>query len=296
MTRYYAYISGSANVLTDFNPYSSYTENGNYIRLEFNGEIYNPVAALNSGAVWYVNNNGWFSFELYPDNWQYMNFGGATYIGRYYDWGTSGLETTTVFEYDNGTATVSKGDQVVTTNYTGSAGRGKMPFFPSIYARNLRMNFYRLGIYGQNDTLLYEFVPYLSGDTKGIYETVEDKFFPAENQSLIELVPYSVFSVDPEEVAAVYTSGSTTISVDADEAVSWSASTEANWISLSSTGGTGSGSVSITWGENSTYSSRNAVITFVSSEGDTAETHITQAEHPVLIPKNNIYREGKRIN
>lgn len=296
MAKYYAQINGAANVLTDFNPYSSYTENGNYMRLEFNGEIYNPVGGRNNGAVWYVNSSGWFSFELYPENWQYMNFGGATYIGRYYDWGTSGFETTTIFEYDNGTATVSKDDQVVTVTYNGSAGRGKMPFFPSTYATNLRMNFYRLRVYGQNDTLLYEFVPYLSGDTKGIYESVEDKFFPASDQTKMDLFSLSVIEVEPRNITAPYSGLSSAITLTIEEGLSWSATTIPFWVSLSSTAGTESAEITATIAKNTTYSQRTGTIGFTASNGDTAEIECTQDKHPLLVPVNNIYKGGLVID
>ena len=296
MAKYYAYISGGANVLTEFNPYSSYTQNNNYMRLEFNGEIYNPVSSRNNGAVWYVNNSGWFSFELYPDNWQYMNFGGATYIGRYYDWGTSGFETTTIFEYNNGTATVSKGDQVVTATYNGTPGRGLMPFFPASFASNLRMNFYRLRVYGQNDTLMYEFVPYLSGGTKGIYESVGNKFFSASDQTKMELFSLSALGVEPTAITATYSATSVNITLTADD-VSWSATTVPSWVALSSSAGTG-GTTQITAAltENKTYVQRTGTIVFTASNGDTAEIECTQDKHPLLVPVNNIYREERLIN
>ena len=291
MAKYYAQITGAANVLTNFNPYTTYTGNNNYIKLEYNGDIYNPLTTKNNGAVWYVNSNGWFSFELYYDNWQYMNFAGATYIGRYNSWDTNGLETSTFFEYNSGSATVTKGDQVVTETYNGTPGQGNTLFFPTTYATNLRMNFYRLRVYGQNDTLLYEFIPYLSGDTKGLYETINEEFFAATDQSKIALVSYSTFGPDKDSLSFAASGGSDTVVLDSEGP--WTASTQDGWIAVSPSTGTTGGTITITAGQ-SYFGNRTGSITFTNGE-DSAALTVSQSGQNSLCPITKLFYNGDRI-
>lgn len=298
MAKYYAHISGATQVTTNFEPYASYTGNGNYLRLEYNGDNY-PVSARDRRNVWRINNSGWFSFEAFDSNSannQYVNIGSGTLLGKNNNWNTSGFENTAIFTLDNGSLSMVLGSQTVSTTFGGSPSKGNLPFFPTSEADSLEMDFYRLRVYGQNDTLLYEFVPYLSGGTKGLYDTVNGEFFSAAVQNNITLISMSAIEVEPTAITSTYSGSTSSITLTIDEGLSWSATTIPSWISLSSTAGTESADITATITQNNTYSQRTGTIVFTASNGDTAEIECTQDKHPILVPVNKIYRGGQLVD
>lgn len=296
MARYYANITGAANVSVPFNPYQVYTGNGNYIRLEVNCDNLRTDGTKNNGAVWLNGTSQWFSFEMYGQGWEYLNLGGTTYIGRYEYWSTNGFEETFVVEMNNGNVTLTKGEQTSATTFSGNFNSANISFFPTRTGANTRVNFYEWKAYGANNTLLFDFVPDYSGTTMGLRDKVSENFYAATDQTKIELIALSIFETDVTEINSTYTGLTTSVTLTTDENISWTATTIPSFVTLSSTAGTNTTQITVSIAFNSTYSERSGSIIFTSSEGDTAEITVSQAKHPVLIPNNNIYRGGNRIN
>lgn len=296
MAKYYANITGAANITTDFNPYSSYTGNGNYLRIELNWDNLQTSSTRSNAAVFY-GRTPWFSFEAYNEGWEYLNLGTTTYIGRYDYWSTQGFKDTFVVEINNGNVSLSMGGQTSGTTFSGSLYNGNIKFFPSTYGTNTRINFYEMKVYGSGNTLLYDFVPGFSRDRtkRGLIDQVSGNLYSGD-ATYMGFVELSTFETDVEEINSTYLGSTTPVTLTTEEGVSWTATTIPSWLTLSSTEGTNTTQLIVTIPFNSTYFPKTGSIVFTSSEGDTATIAVTQAKHPVLIPKNNIYREGNLIN
>lgn len=295
MANYYAHITGAANVTVPFNPYQVYTGNSNYVRLEFNGDNLRTDGTKNNAAVWINSTRGWFSFEMYGEGWEYFNLGSTTYIGRYNYWSTSGFEQTLVLEVNNGAVTLTKGQQTSATTFGGTFSDANISFFPSNTGTNTRVNFYEWKAYGANNTLLFDFVPDYDGTTKGLRDKVSGNFYAATDQSKIELIGLSTFETDVTAITASYNSTTSAVTLTAEEGMAWTASTSNNWITLSTTGGTGSSVFTLSVAANKAYTARTGLVTLTNGE-DTIEITVEQEKYPLLVPKNNIYREGRLVN
>ena len=295
MGKYYANISGAANIQVPFNPYQVYTGNGNYVRLELNCDNLRTDSYKNNAAVWLNGKSNWFSFEMYGQGWEYFNLGSTTYIGRYDYWSTSGFEETLVLEVNNGAVTLTKGQQTSATTFSGSFRSANISFFPTTYGVNTRVNFYEWKAYGENNTLLFDFVPDYNGTTKGLRDKVSGNFYAATDQSKIELIALTTFETDITAITASYNSTTSAVTLTAEEDMAWTASTSNNWITLSTTGGTGSSVFTVSVAANKAYTARNGLVTLTNGE-DVIEITVEQEKYPLLVPKNNIYRGGNRIN
>ena len=296
MSKYYAYISGATNISVPVSPKDIYSGNSNHITLEFNGDNLRTDSVKNNAAVWIRTSGNWFSFEMYGQGWEYLNLGSTTYIGRYAYWSTNGFESTFVVDINNGSVTLTKGNQVSATTFSGGITAPGMSFFPTTYGANTKMYFYRLGIYGGNNkTLLYDFVPDYDGTTKGLRDKVSGNFYAATNQSKITLYQLKTFETDVTAITGTYEASSYTVNLSSDEA--WTATTVPSWITLSSTAGTsGTTQITVSFPINSTYSQRTGTIVFTDAENETCEVECTQGKHPIIIPQQNIFRGGKRIS
>ena len=295
MAKYYANISGAANVQVPFNPYQVYTGNGNYVRLELNCDNLRTDGTKNKAAVWINNTGGWFSFEMYGEGWEYFNLGSTTYIGRYDYWSTNGFEETLVLEANNGAVTLTKGQQTSATTFGGTFSNANITFFPSNTGTYTRVHFYEWKAYGANNTLLFDFVPDYSGTTKGLRDKVSGNFYAATDQSKIELISLSTFETDITAITASYNSTTSSVTLTAENDMAWTASSSNNWITLSTTGGTGSSVFTVSLSKNTDYTQRVGTVTLTNGE-DVIEIVCTQEKYPILVPKNNIYREGRLVN
>lgn len=295
MAKYYANITGAANVTVPFNPYQAYTGNSKYVRLEFNGDNLRTDGQKNNGAVWLNGTRNWFSFEMYGQGWEYFNLGSTTYIGRYDYWSTNGFEETLVLEINNGAVSLTKGQQTSATTFGGSFASANISFFPTTYATNTLINFYEWKAYGLNNTLLFDFVPDYDGTTKGLRDKVSGNFYAATDQSKIELIALSTFEVDVDTIEASYNGVTSSVTLTAEDDMAWTASTSDSWITLSTTGGTGSSVFTVSVATNKAYTARTGLVTLTNGEV-TIEITVEQEKYPLLVPKNNIYRGGNRIN
>lgn len=103
------------------------------------------------------------------------------------------------------------------------------------------------------------------------------------------------FETDITAITASYNSTTCAVTVTAEENEAWTASTQNDWITISPNQGTGSSVFIVTLAKNTAYAERNGLVTVTNGE-DTIEIAVEQEKYPLLVPKNNIYRGGNRIN
>lgn len=300
MAKYYAYISGPANVPTSvFNPYQIYRGNGKVLRIEYVGNI--TTSSTASVYVWRQNSGNWFSFEQGSFQ-QYMNLGSTTYVtnvnstaSNRRNFNSSDPKNPAVFSLVNGQASLTFDDWTTTGTFSGDFPNTNVVFFPSSYASNLKMYFYEFKVYDNAGTLELDFVPYLSGATKGLLEKCNNIFYPASNQSYIELYELSTFETDVTAITATYSATTSSVTLTTEEDIAWTASTNYSWITVSPATGTGSATITISLAKNTGYTQRVGTVSLTNGE-DVIEIECTQEKYPLLVPKNNIYREGRLVN
>ena len=294
MAKYYAQITGNANVTTNFKPYTVWSNNS-YLRLEYNGDI----TTRNGGICpFFAGQSPWFclvqdDLDRY-DKKQYLNIGSSVYIGSGNSWNTDGYQNTTVITFQNSAITMVKGEQSYTGSFSGNIPNNNMGFFAN-YSNGLQMNFYELKVYGYGDVLLYDFVPDLSGTTKGIRDRVSDTFTAATNQSRISLVSLRTFEIDTTEIDASYSGTSTSVTVTADSGTTWTASTSDSWISITNPTGSGNGSFTVVVAESKSRSIRTGTVTVISNEGDELTISVSQELMPFLFSQKPLYRNGDSV-
>lgn len=103
------------------------------------------------------------------------------------------------------------------------------------------------------------------------------------------------FEVDTTAITATYSATTSSVTLTTEDDADWTASTNYSWITVSPVSGTGSATITITVSQNRTYVSRTGSVEITNGE-DTIEIVCTQEKHPLLVPKNNIYREGRLVN
>lgn len=102
----------------------------------------------------------------------------------------------------------------------------------------------------------------------------EDHF---ENQQTIQS---HEFKLKKNSITVSYTAGSETIYLNADMDISWTVSTQADWLSVTPSSGTGASYLCVSWQENTEASDREAKVTI--SEGQAALTlSVKQGQKPV---------------
>lgn len=103
------------------------------------------------------------------------------------------------------------------------------------------------------------------------------------------------FVVDTTAITGTYSATTSSVTLTTESDVSWTASTNDSWITINPLSGIGSATITISLSTNINYTPRTGTVTLTNGE-DTIEIECSQAKHPVLVPKNNIYREGRLIN
>lgn len=194
----------------------------------------------------------------------------------------------------------NKGWSSITGAAWGYAGQYTMNLSAKkCYIRNQSTGSYALydmyAISTQVDTNIYEYeysVPLYWGGVSN-----SSLYNRTGGLGISVLVQTSTFEIAPTESAATYESGTTTITVntDNDSSITWTASTNDSWLSLSTLTGAGDGSVIVTYAENQTFQNRTGTVTFTSNAGDIYTFTIEQEMKPVLIYDRPIYRSGSLV-
>lgn len=98
---------------------------------------------------------------------------------------------------------------------------------------------------------------------------------------------YNGFTVSPLNYSASSGAGSFTINVECEEA--WSASTDAGYLTLSATGGTGNGSITVNYTENTSYfNKRYGIISFIDYWGSEKEVTFSQDFNRAFVNNSNV--------
>lgn len=100
------------------------------------------------------------------------------------------------------------------------------------------------------------------------------------------------FEISPENMSFDYTGGTSALTITTDN--SWTASIGNDWITLSSTSGTGNSTINVTAQLNKGQERTGYVN--VTDGKYTSVCTISQKNYPIILPYNNLYINGNRIN
>ena len=129
-----------------------------------------------------------------------------------------------------------------------------------------------------------------SNNVIGLFDTVSDTMFT--NSGLNLTYGEIPIEISPENMLFDYTGGTSALTITTDN--SWTASTENDWITLSSTSGTGNSTINVTAQLNKGQERTGYVN--VTDGKDTLVCTILQKNYPIIVPYNNLYINGNRIN
>lgn len=148
-------------------------------------------------------------------------------------------------------------------------------------------------------------VAFFNGYADHIDENFNDRFYwmycsleALTDEEIKQVIAYnentSTFETDITAITATYETTTSSVTLTAEEDMAWTASTSNDWITLSTTGGTGSSVFTVTLSKNKAYVARNGLVTLTNGE-DVIEITVEQAKHPLLIPNENIYRADLEV-
>lgn len=132
-----------------------------------------------------------------------------------------------------------------------------------------------------------------SNNTVGLYDTVSNMMFTNNSLNMTYGQIVNTFTIEPETMEFSHSSGSSALTISCDG--NWTASTNNNWITLSSTAGTGESVITVTIANNATFQDRLGTIT-VSDGEDTLTCSITQGKAPKTAFINKFHLESNTIN
>lgn len=131
-----------------------------------------------------------------------------------------------------------------------------------------------------------------SNNVIGLYDTVSDTMFTNNSLNLTYGEIIDTFEISPENMSFGFSGGTSALTITAEDG--WTASTSDSWITLSSTSGTGDSTINVTVQLNKGQERTGYVN--VTDGSDTLTCTISQDKYPVLVPYNNLYINGNRVN
>lgn len=131
-----------------------------------------------------------------------------------------------------------------------------------------------------------------SNNVIGLFDTVSDTMFTNSSLNLTYGEITSTIEISPENISFGYTGGTSALTITTDN--SWIASIGNDWITLSSTSGTGNSTINVTAQLNKGQDRTGYVI--VADDSNNLVCTISQENYPIIVPYNNLYINGNRIN
>ena len=131
-----------------------------------------------------------------------------------------------------------------------------------------------------------------SNDVIGLFDTVSNTMFANSSLNLTYGEIISTLEISPENMSFDYTGGTSALTITAEG--DWAASIGNDWLALSSTSGTGNSTINVTAQLNKGQERTGHIV--IADDSNTLVCTISQENYPIIVPYNNIYINGNRIN
>ena len=141
------------------------------------------------------------------------------------------------------------------------------------------------------------------GNTSFFYEHFTNKFYwmycsneCLSDEEIQEVIEYNEnlgsFGINPENISFDYTGGTSALTITSEG--DWTASIGTEWLTLSSTSGTGNSEITVTAQLNKGQERTGYIV--IADDSNTSVCAISQKSYPIIVPYNNLYINGNRIN
>ena len=131
-----------------------------------------------------------------------------------------------------------------------------------------------------------------SNNVIGLFDTISDTMFTNSSLNLTYGEIISTLKISPENMSFDYTGGTSALTITAEEG--WTASIGNDWLTLSSTSGTGNSTINITAQLNKGQERTGHIV--IADDSNTLVCTISQENYPIIAPYNNLFINGNRIN
>ena len=131
-----------------------------------------------------------------------------------------------------------------------------------------------------------------SDNVIGLFDTVSDTMFTNSSLNLTYGEIVSSIKINPENISFDYTGGTSALTITAEDV--WAASIGSDWLTLSSTSGTGNSEITVTAQLNKGQDRTGYIV--ISDDSNNLVCTISQKNYPIIVPYNNLYINGNRIN
>ena len=131
-----------------------------------------------------------------------------------------------------------------------------------------------------------------SNNVIGLFDTVSDTMFTNSSLNLTYGEIINTIEIIPENISFDYTGGTSALTITAEEG--WAASIGSEWLTLSSESGIGNSEITVTAQLNKGQERIGYIV--IADDINTSVCTISQKAYPIIVPYNNIYINGNRIN
>ena len=267
--------------------------------LKTNTSIYtkfSPVELNNENNFLFGDNFGNATFCLNAHSSGYFRI----YSGSYVNDNFCNFTLSHLYELELTTTSATIRDLTTTDDYNVTYGNSVSETLNGMFIGSLngfnqpikKENLYEFIIY-EGGVEVAHFLPY--GDTETgygvLYDTVSGNYLTANEPSKTTAF-FPQFSIEPENISFDYTGGTSALTITSEKG--WTASTENDWLTLSSTTGTGDSEITVTAQLNKGQE-RTGIITVTNGNTNVSCT-ITQSKYPVLLYCENLFKNGNTIN
>lgn len=142
------------------------------------------------------------------------------------------------------------------------------------------------------DTVVGHYYPYKDNETGYgvLYDSVSNTYLQGATPSLVTAGDL-LFGPDVDSLSFTSSGGNQTVTLTSNNP--WTASTTESWIGLSQYSGTTGGTITVSVNQN-VFINRTGTVEF--SDGESSAPLIVTQEGVTVVPYNNIYRNGLRVN
>ena len=131
-----------------------------------------------------------------------------------------------------------------------------------------------------------------SDNVIGLFDTVSNTMFTNSSLNLTYGEIISSIKINPENMSFDYTGGTSALTITAEDV--WAASIGSDWLTLSSTSGTGNSEITVTAQLNKGQERTGYIV--IADDSNNLVCTISQKAYPIIVPYNNLYINGNRIN
>ena len=281
--------NSAANILTDFNPYSFYANNGNYLKFVVYVDWTNTPM---SNTYLFSGERDWFTVENYSSGGIYFNMGtGGRGLGANLATNTQEFEKPMTVILNNGVASFEQDGNTASVSFSALTPT-TFTLWRTNNGYNFRGSFYGFEVYDRDGNMAHNYIPWQdANNTPCVVDAVTDNvFYPTGTN--YQLVYESLVSFYPSLDNFTFNAngGTQTFTVEADNA--WTCTAPTDFTISPMSGNPGTTTVTITAPRR--ISTVSDTVTFTDSQSNTFDISISQSVGTIT-PNLTLYQGASTI-